>query len=1168
MILLFPDLDTFRLALTKPFVPADVALAPAAVSFDDQGKIYLEPTVNLSKTTTKELDRIGVKGSKRHVGDPQEVTCWPQVLPVTRESAAPVISNQAPVLFELEKAEDLPILVTEMLRLGNDRQGFRWFAGSSESDSRRVLLRVIGPPYYTLLRAVDKSSSGTTGSVRAYLERAPRVWVEIGHTLPLAHQLRVADKQTLLIRAPREWLYLDDAQFQDVYDMMQFKLPAAPVGWTETKAPKKMTVPLKLSASTTTEVPELWVLRDNAVEQLDGLVRDSDERLLQRLMFAVATDTKGNRTVVLRVRPSKLTPPVLTLDNALPYKPYWKLPNLFLPIGKRLHPTLRRDAVRKLLADDADQVVWLYPDGEFGFTPESVPDAAFRSLEDWVEYVIEAEQQALAAWIEATRFDFDSFICKDIGGPKVKPDKGDKEPKSKDDDDVKAPKGGGPAPKGPAKGKQPAGKPTAQAEFLPPVEEVRKPSQWEIRAKELEEQFLALEGPLDAPDRQALWPELAEAYAGAKKPMDATVCWLDALWDSDPMPPQWLAGWARSELPEAGSTIRADEFDKLLNHTGGGLEESRKVVAAFLWLASQQPVPAWLINRLPAMQKYMEGHDGQLPVRAVWLVGYRLAQLSGADVLGLARVRDRLLKRLLEQGLQAQHDLPTFLRYQGMKDSERMRVVRDKASDLHKGVQTWLNDSAATQKNEHLKANQPLIDLLFSFALAKLGEEANAKKMLEDARKVMEGPIPSGGTPAAEQAVTAAVVKNFLFKAFKYRIDQVLAGKPHTGQMAPEVLDSLEEIAKKGGSGPVNNPYKLAKYVVDRMREQSRIMEPQEKPDPYADWTKHGDAMKKELAELHTIRDPGKLADRIRKLYKDGVQGKQLKEVQFYVLHEGLPLAARVNEAFTVELLTNVPAALNSGTGAATESPDLPKKQGELLERALYLAGHFNRDDIVKKLVDDFTTLVHSKSEETRYKLINVVARQCLRNLKKLGLTNEIDRFLTKLHSEVLRGASSADMKKKYSAKPESWAAVLQTLLNLAGGWLHLGLTERANPIVEDARGELLNTSNTMSLQPKDYTELARAYVTALGQGNPERCLTQMIELFKRMSPAKITNTWTTAQYYSRFHLNLVEDVISALVSDDSALGSSGRKWLDDDEYLVRRRIHADMKRNLASSNL
>src|SRR5262249_24779362 len=287
----------------------------------------------------------------------------------------------------------------EMLRLGNDRQGFRWFAAPGEPDNKRVLLRVIGPPYYTLLRALDKSASGTTGGVRAYLERSPRVWVEIGYTHPLAAQVRVADKQLVLIRQPREWLFLDEAPFQDVYDILQFKLPAAPVGWAEAKSPKKMTVPLRLSPGNAADVAELWVLREDAVEQLDTLVRDADDRLTQRLMFAVATDQHGMRTVVLRTRPSKLAPPVLPIENTIALKPFWKLPNLFLPVGKRLHPTLRRDAVRKLLADDPDQVVWLYPDGQGAFTPETVPDGAFRSLEDWVDYVIEAEQRPLGAWI-------------------------------------------------------------------------------------------------------------------------------------------------------------------------------------------------------------------------------------------------------------------------------------------------------------------------------------------------------------------------------------------------------------------------------------------------------------------------------------------------------------------------------------------------------------------------------------------------------------------------------------------------------------------------------------------------------------------------------------------------------------------------------------------------
>ncbi len=1158
MILLFPNPDTLRLSLTSNIVPTDVTLAPAAVTFDEQGKIYLESSSSLTKTVTKNLDRIGVKGSKRHATDsPESVTCWPQVLTTVKESGTPQIANQAPVLFELSDADDLPTLVTEMLRLGNDRQAFRWFSAPDETDSKRVLLRVIGPPYYTLLRALDPSSSGTQGTVRAYLERAPRVWVELGYAHPLASQIRVSEQQLLMIRPPREWLYLDEAPFQDVYDIMQFKLPSAPIGWTEAKAPKRMSVPLRLTAGNATDVPELWVLRDNAVQQLDTLVRDSDDRLTQRLLFAVANDADGKRTVVLRTRPSKLAPPVLPLENAEAFKPFWKLPNLFVPVGKRLHPTLRRDAVRKLLAADPDEVVWLFPGDGGNFTPESLPDGAFRQLEDWVDYIIEAERDPLAAWIEATRFDFEHFICKDTAGPKTKPDKGDKDPKARDEiDDARVTKPTAPQPKNTGKAKA-TNKQAGAADFIPGPEITKPPSEWKIRRESLEKQFLEIEGALDSPERVALWPELAMASGGMADKSEAAVCWLNALWDNDPPPAEWLAGWARSELSGSSASIKADEFDKRLGNSAPSQEDSRAVVAAFLWLAAQNPVPAWLTTRLPTVQAYLEKHESSLPVRAVWLAAYRLSQLAGSDVLGLARVRDRLLQRLLDQGLTPEKDLPSFLRFAGHKDSERLRVVRDKALELHAAVRKWTS---------HIPVNLPFVDLLFAFALGKLGEATPAKQLVEDARKEMEKPIPATWQdPKNFEAIVSAVTQNFLFKAYKYRVDQVLAGKLHTGQMSQTLMADLEEIGNKGKSSGPNNPYVRAEYVINRMREQSRIIEPQERTDPYANWTKNQDLLKKELADLHTVHEPARLAERIRKLYKEGVQGKPTKEVQFLVLHEAVPLSHRVGESFTVELLQLVPAALavGTGTGHTPEPPELPRKQGELLERALFMAGHFDRGDLVKKLVDEFSELIHSKTDEARFKLINVVAGQCLRSLKKLGMRDEIDRFLARLRNEVLRGATTAELRKKYASRPDMWSAVLQTLLNLAAGWLTFGMYENAAPILDEARNELLNP-NAIKLPPKEYTALAQAYVSALGQGPSDTGLERIIELFRKMDDKKITNTWTTAQFYSRFHLNLVEDVIRAIVSDDFALGPTGRKWLDDDEYLVRRRIHADMRQYLS----
>jgi hypothetical protein len=1167
MILLFPDLDTVRLALTSNLVPTDLTLAPAAVSTDAQGKVYVEPSVALPRGLEGTLKRIGVKGSKRHGSEAvEEVACWPQILPAVKDGAPPQLSSQAAVLFELASADDLPALVTEMLRLGNDRQSFRWFAAPGEEDSARVLLRVVGPPYYTLLRALDRSEGG----VRAYLERAPRVWVEIGHTHPLAAQIRVADGQLLLVRAPREWVFLNEAPFQDVYDILQFKLPAEPVAWAEAQAPSKMAVPLRLTAGNAADVPELWVLRENAVEQLDSLVRDADERLTQRLMFAVA-DGPGRKTVILRTRPSKLAPPVLPLENAVGFKPFWKLPNLFLPAGRRLHPTLRRDAVRKLLADDPDRVVWLYPNGTGGFTPESVPDAAFLPLEEWVNYVIEAEQEPLAAWIESTRFEFDHFICKDTDRPK--PDKGDKEPRPDDADGERAAKGPARAP-----GAKPKAAPKpATAEYAPAAVEAKPPSAWKLRQKELEQQFMANDGPLDDPGRVALWPELAEAYAGGGGAADeAAVCWLNALWSADAPPAAWLAEWVRSELPGSGGKVKPEDIDRRMASRTPSPGDYRAVVAGLLWAAAQKPVPAWLRERLPAIQKYLEVHERALPVRASWLAAYRMAQLGGGDVLGLARLRDRVLLRLLDEGLSPERDLPSFLRYAGLNDSERLRLVREKALDLHQTARHWVVEAAKTLNHEGIRKSLPYVDLLFAFALAKLGEASSAKRLTEDARKDLIVPLPENWTEHRDwDAFVAGLVSNVLCRAIQFRVDQVMTGKPHTGALPPDLQEELLELGRKAAATTVvdpksgktvQNPFWRADYVINRLRHELRIIEPQEKPEPYGAVLRYNDPLRKELAELAVVREPHILADRLRRRFRDGYPGKELRDVQFLVLSEGLPLAARVGETFTLELLANVPSVLLAGTGAP-ELPDLPKLQGDLLERSLALAAHFDRGDVVEKLVMQFVALVHGKQDRDRFRLINAVRGQALRSLKKLGLRDQIDHLLSRLQTEVLKGSALAEVKRRYQAKADEWAPALQSLLNIAAGWLTLGLPDHALPILDEARRELLHPE-AVKLQTKDYVELARAYVRAIGQGPAEVGLPRIAELFDRMDPKRITDTSTTAPFFSRFHLTLVEDVILALVSDEFALGPAGRRWLDDDEYLVRRRVHADMKRNLSGSGL
>src|SRR4051794_20548158 len=114
MILVFPDLDTFRLAVTTGIVPAGVTMSPAAVSDDADGRLFVETDAKLPKKVRDDLDRLRGAGARRHPTDaPERVSCWLQVFPATRDAAPPKLSSQAPVLFELFSPDLLPAVVGE-----------------------------------------------------------------------------------------------------------------------------------------------------------------------------------------------------------------------------------------------------------------------------------------------------------------------------------------------------------------------------------------------------------------------------------------------------------------------------------------------------------------------------------------------------------------------------------------------------------------------------------------------------------------------------------------------------------------------------------------------------------------------------------------------------------------------------------------------------------------------------------------------------------------------------------------------------------------------------------------------------------------------------------------------------------------------------------------------
>jgi hypothetical protein len=1151
MIVLFPDLNILQLVLTTGAVPPDVAQKPAVAGFGEQEQVWVETAAKLPAAAQRELRRLGACVCKSSgAALDTEVSCWPQLLPLVRENTSLDALDKMPVLFDLPGGAELARLVLEMLRLGNDRQSYRWLEEGKNGNGGRALLRVIGPPYYSLLRAIDQLGGPETAP-HAFVERAPGVWVEMGYGHPLAANIRPPKGKILLLRPPRQWRILPEASFHDIYEIVEFQLPASPTRWQDNPLPQRLTVVPRLRQAGPADGAELWVLRGDAIEELNRFVQNAEDQLLGRLAFAVG-EKDGQTVVVLRVRPSKLPPPVLVLP-AEAYKSHLKIPNLFLPAGFTLHPPLRRDVVRKLLAEDLSQITWLAPTASGGyepqgsFTPEGLPADVFRPLTDWVDCVLDHGREQLQAWMEAMQFEFEPFVCEEE--PPNKP----KKP---------------PAPAKTGRPKTAPAQPTAPEEtgettaFEAPAEpapdepileafaavETVEPSEIEKELHAVEEEFLTLPGRLDDAARRILWPRLAKLNARLLKWEDASLCWLNALWDASDDAGKWTAVWFRTEAqsaarkPADGGEWTADDLDCLLALPEPATADLRTLAAYLAWSARRESRPPELMQRLPEIQRFLEKHEKLLPVRACWLAWYHIVQLTDGDVLALARARDRLLERLFHNGLRLEQDLPSFLRFAGQPSDRRGRGLGQWMIKIHELARRWVDRQRGQGVIEYKDAKtKEYIDLLFAFGLARLGEHDASKELLLRAQRNL----------TKEDEAHA-----LLFRLFEYRIRQALEGQATNTPLESAFLERLNALRRNEQARRAEKKKESGshlRYVVDKLRGTSRILEPLQKILEYRYIAAaSGGEVEQALAQLPDIKDQKELSEQIKWLLK---QGKTSLPLSVRILKSVLEQSPRVGEEMAQQLLDQSLRAYDQSFSLPTDDKERPGAEAlmDLLERGLFVAAHFGRLDAVQILMTRFRQLLREERESSSILGFDRVIEQCLRGLRKLGLRDEIQELLALMSEAVLKGRNPSTLLAEKDSGP-----LARTLLPIAAGWYDCGRDSQAEPIFQAARTLLLRKE----LVPTEHLALACAYAKALGAAPITVAQERLEELFERLEG--IPNTSSYGNYYSPAQLKIVESVILAVVSDDFTQGAQARRWLDEDEYLVRQRIHGDVRKLMA----
>ncbi len=962
------------------------------------------------------------------------------------------------------------------------------------------LLRAASPPYYSLLHAMD-----ATNGIRAYVP-APRgqdrVWVEVGYEHPLAHFSKPAAGHVLLISNGRDaasFSVLADGAFEDIYTLVDLHVPG---GEGAGRAHELVDAPPRLSVT-------LRLARAASTEApLLWVLREEAIAKVERLLASLPEEVArgllfspcrdGDTTiVVLRSRPG--TRLVVDLDGEA-YRAHPSIVNLFMPCDATLEPPLRRERVRELLAPDADEVVWLRPTGGGGFLVERSPESAFLPLSDWVEYVIDTNAPVLVPWVKSCTFDFESFVGVEALPTERGRDAEGKESRGRDAEGT-AGRGRDEPPR--RRTRRAAKDPAPRSVAATPARSTQERATIEavpIDASQVALDLAATEKAFIALDAPADDPMRSELWARMAS--------LNAqLQRKDDAALCWAHIVWELAPPDGDGGRAAKEAwlaaEKAVSHVSTAKtllaldEPSRDHVRALAVMLLSDADPD-LRDLAHEATLWLDRHDAHLDVRTAWLARVAVSRLVGGDRLGLARARDRILSKI-HAGLSLARDIPSFMRRAGAsRDAAQVELIAGKLDALVDLFDTTRRKRSATEADPKLTG--AYVRFIVAYAAARLGRTERAAQLRDTALAA----LPKGDA-----------IHDVLSRAYVARIAQALEGLPVAMPLPGEVSASLNGLTK------------LDRYKVDRVRQSSKVLEPHERLDPIAAFQRgEADPRGPEFADLRGASEPS--------VIEKGAAGIVAK-AQASGPEERARLYDGVMDFFPAIAHERALGHLETILGNVEDV--VVHRRVQLLEKVLMLAGHLGDEPLARKVFAVLESLVRGVGPDGAAEMAPL-ASGMLRTLRRFGLRDEGQRLL---------GALQAAARGK-------GAPHLVARLHTAAALAFLGEMERARPVFDEALTVLQG-----DLPISERLQLTRALARALGGAPLEYALAGLERLQKRFEV--VTDNFNTNSHVCLSVVDFIEALVLGYVSDDLAVDPAARRFLDDDEYLVRRRIHRDLSR-------
>jgi hypothetical protein len=408
---------------------------------------------------------------------------------------------------------------------------------------------------------------------------------------------------------------------------------------------------------------------------------------------------------------------------------------------------------------------------------------------------------------------------------------------------------------------------------------------------------------------------------------------------------------------------------------------------------------------------------------------------------------------------------------------------------------------SATEAPE--ESTSAYVQLLLAYGFARLGQSELSREL----RDLAVAQIPQGDP-----------IHRFLREAYSARVDQALEGRPAETPLPAELAGQLNQLGH------------LERFKVDRLRSASVILEPHEHLNPFSGFTqKKSDPRGEEFASMRGMTDGEELAEEVAKVMDKALDRSTSVGDRDRLLDGVMDFFPMLPEAQAVPHLQTLVRSV--------EEIPLPRRC-MLLQEALMLAGFFGREGMVRDLSELLKRLIGELGGDHAAEVASAMA-QALRSLRRVGLLDEAAELLTAATDVVTGGGS----------------AVMAARLQLAAGLAEIGRPEQATSLFKEGRKALKDPA----LLPVDKQTLTRAMATACGYMPLEFAIAELSRLSGQIS--SVTDSFSTNSHFCLSVIQFMESMVLGYVSEQLALGELGRRWLDEDEYLVRRRIHRDLGR-------